>query len=143
MLGKPWEWVDIVKPPRQQTLQDTLTLDEFNLIMNQTRKLAYQTYFLVSYSMGLRLSEALHLRVPDIDGRMMRVHIRQAKGNKDRFVPLPLLTLKAMRRYWAMHRHPEILFPGTQQKSRNGRGDKALIYLSRYLYRGVISEPIT
>ncbi len=84
VLDKPWEWVDIVKPPKQQKLQDVLTLDEVNLILNRTQKLAYQTYFLVTYSMGLRLGEALQLQVADIDGRMMRVHLRQAKGNKDR-----------------------------------------------------------
>ncbi len=112
VLGRPWEWVDIVKPPRQQKLQDVLTLEEVNRLINRTHKLAYQTYFLVTYSLGLRLGEALQLQVADIDSHMMRVHIRQAKGNKDRFVPLPLLTLHALRRYWATHRHPQLLFPG-------------------------------
>jgi site-specific recombinase XerD len=30
----------------------------------------------------------------------------------NRFVPLPLATLKALRRYWLTHRHPEFIFPG-------------------------------
>lgn len=127
VLGKPWEWVDIVKPPKQQKLQDTLSLDEVNLILNRTHKLAYQTYFLATYSMGLRLGEALQLQVADIDGRMMRTHIRQAKGNKDRFVPLPLLTLKAMRRYWATHRHPQLLFPGNPSACHQGK----TVYMDR------------
>jgi integrase/recombinase XerD len=127
VLGKPWEWIDIVKPPRQHTLQDVLTLAEVNRIINHTHKLAYQTYFLVTYSLGLRLGEALHLQVADIDSHMMRVHIRQAKGNKDRFVPLPLLTLQALRRYWATHRHPQLLFPGNP----TGHPQEGPVYLDR------------
>lgn len=112
VLERPWVWINIVKPPRLQPLQDVLTQEEVAMIINQTYKLSYQVYFLTTYSLGLRLSESLNLKVADIDGHLMRVHIRQAKGNKDRFVPLPLLTYKALRRYWATHRHPELLFPG-------------------------------
>lgn len=112
VLERPWVWINIVKPPRLQPLQDVLTQEEVAMIINQPYKLSYQVYFLTTYSLGLRLSESLNLKVADIDGHLMRVHIRQAKGNKDRFVPLPLLTYKALRRYWATHRHPELLFPG-------------------------------
>ena len=41
----------------------------------------------------------------------MKVHIRQAKGKKDRYVTLPKATLVAMRLYWATHRHPHLIFP--------------------------------
>jgi len=44
--------------------------------------------------MGLRLGEGLNLQVGDIDATRMRVHIRNAKGNKDRLVPLPLLCMR-------------------------------------------------
>jgi integrase len=40
------------------------------------------------------------------------VHIRQGKGRKDRYVPLPERTLEQLRGYWSVHRHPEWLFPG-------------------------------
>ncbi len=41
----------------------------------------------------------------------MRVHIRHAKGNKDRWAVLPEVTLKVLRHYWKTHRHPQFLFP--------------------------------
>jgi len=112
ILDRPWTWVKIVKPPKLQPLQDVLSLSEMELIINHTYKLSYQVYFLTTYSLGLRLSETLNLTIADIDGHLMRVHIRRGKGNKDRFVPLPLLTYKALRQYWATHRHPRLLFPG-------------------------------
>lgn len=125
VLDRPWEWIDIVKPPRVQPLQDVLSIDEVELIINHTRKLSYQVYFLTTYSLGLRLSETLNLTTADIDGHLMRVHIRRAKGNKDRFIPLPLLTYKALRRYWATHHHPTLLFPGG--KPPHQRDDKVMV----------------
>ena len=114
VLDKPWEYVPIVKPPKVQTLQDVLSLDEIGRLISHTRKLSYQVYFLTTYSLGLRLSESLSLTIADVDSHLMRVHVRCGKGKKDRFVPLPLMTLKALRRYWATHRHPDLLFPGGQ-----------------------------
>jgi integrase/recombinase XerD len=39
------------------------------------------------------------------------VHIRDSKGNKDRYVPLPQATYLLLRRFWALHRNPSWLFP--------------------------------
>ncbi|MFV0276405.1 MAG: tyrosine-type recombinase/integrase [Parahaliea sp.] len=111
VLKKDWVWVDIVKPPRKKPLPDILTLKEIERLINGTRELRYQTFILVAFSMGLRLGEALNLRVGDIDGERMKVHIRQGKGCKDRFVTLPTISLQALRRYWASHRNPDLLFP--------------------------------
>ncbi|HQX92915.1 MAG TPA: tyrosine-type recombinase/integrase, partial [Thermomonas sp.] len=52
----------------------------------------------------------------DIDADRMQVHIRNAKGNRDRLVPLPVNTLNVLRRFWVVHRHPDLLFPSR----RNG-----------------------
>jgi integrase len=61
--------------------------------------------------LGLRLGEGLRLTVADIDAKRLRVHIRDAKGNKDRLVPLPVATLTCLRRFWQVHRNPVLLFP--------------------------------
>jgi site-specific recombinase XerD len=63
------------------------------------------------YSCGLRLQEALHLEVSDIDSQRMRIHVHRGKGAKDRFVPLPQATLKLLRPHWRAHRHPRLRFP--------------------------------
>jgi site-specific recombinase XerD len=68
-------------------------------------------FYFTLYSMGLRLSEGLALKVADIDAVRHRVHIRDSKGNRDRFVPLPQATLTVLRRFWQTHRNPELLFP--------------------------------
>ena len=63
---------------------------------------------------ALNLALARHL--PADVGRLllhkrMRVQVRDAKGNRDRLVPLPQATLAVLRRFWQTHRHPELLFP--------------------------------
>ncbi len=126
VLNRPWTWVNIVKPPKVQPLQDVLTQGEMEMIINQTRERRYQVYYLTTYSLGLRLSESLNLTIADIDRHLMRVHIRRAKNNKDRFVPLPLFTYRALRQYWACHRHPTLIFPGAKASFIPGKTDNVM-----------------
>ena len=111
ILKKDWQWIDIVKPPKVKTLPDILTPSEIERLIAATRKLRYRVFLLTTYSMGLRLEEALSLQIRDIDTERKLIHIRRGKGHKDRLVPLPDLTLKALRALWLKHRHPALLFP--------------------------------
>jgi len=111
VLDRDWQWVNIVKAPKVQSLPDILTLSEVEQLIGATNKLRYRTFLLTTYSMGLRLGEALALQVGDIDGKRKQVHIRRGKGHKDRFVPLPDLTYQALRALWCKHRNPCWLFP--------------------------------
>ncbi len=117
--------MDIVKPPQVKTLPDILTAGEVEMLIAATRKLRYRVFLLTTYSMGLRLGEALALQVGDIDAKRKRVHIRRGKGNKDRMVPLPNLTLTGLRELWKRHRHPSLLFPnpvGSPETIRKATG---------------------
>lgn len=69
--------------------------------------------------MGLRLGEGIRLTVGDIDSGNMRVYIHNAKGNKDRLVLLPENTLRILRRFWAVHRHPRFIFPNRKRGLKN------------------------
>ena len=110
-LEKDWDWVTIVKPPQIKNLPDILTVGEVEKLLNTVRKIRYRVFLFTTYSMGLRLGETLNLRVADIDGKTMRVHIRDGKGRKDRFVPLPQATLDALRAFWKTHQNPTMIFP--------------------------------
>lgn len=116
-LDKQWQWLDIVKPPQLTTLPDILSPAEVGLLISMTRQRRYQMFFYTLYSLGLRLGEGLSLTVADIDSAQQQVHIRNAKGGKDRLVPLPNRTLRALRAHWQSHHHPRLLFPGTRKGS--------------------------
>lgn len=111
VLRKPWVMPHLIKPPKSQRLPDIVTVDEAQQLFAATRTLSYRVFYFTLYSLGLRLGEGLALKVGDIDATRRRVHIRDAKGNRDRFVPLPDATLSALRQFWQIHRHPELLFP--------------------------------
>ena len=111
VLNKPWPVFRLIKPPKVQRLPDIVTVAEAGRLFTMTRTLSYRVFFFTLYSLGLRLGEGLRLTVADIDAQRLRVHIRDAKGNKDRLVPLPVATLNCLRRFWQVHRNPVLLFP--------------------------------
>lgn len=111
VLNKPWPVFKLIKPPRVQRLPDIVTVEEAGRLFTMTHTLSYRVLFFTLYSLGLRLGEGLRLTVADIDADRQRVHIRDAKGNKDRLVPLPAATLACLRRFWQVHRNPVLLFP--------------------------------
>ena len=122
VLHREWDWVEIVKPPTAKRLPDILSVDQVYQVITTVEKPRYQVCLLGIYSMGLRLGEGIGLHVEDIDSAAMRVHIRDGKGRKDRYVPLPQATLHALRRYWTSHRNPRLIFPnvnGGEQRLRN------------------------
>jgi site-specific recombinase XerD len=114
VLRKPWVAVDLIKPPKTHRLPDVLTVQEVQRLIQSTRTVSYRVFYFTLYSLGLRLGECLRLQVGDIDAQRGCVHIRRAKGNKDRFVPLPRATLLLLRRFWQLHRNPVLLFPDRQ-----------------------------
>ena len=92
VLRKPWVAPGLIKPPKAQRLPDIVTVEEAKRIFAATRVVSYRVFFFTLYSLGLRLGEGLRLQVGDIDAVRRRVHVRDAKGNRDRFVPLPQAT---------------------------------------------------
>lgn len=122
VLKKPWVAPGLIKPPRSQRLPDIVTVEETERIFQATQVLSYRVFFFTLYSLGLRLGEGLRLTVADIDGARQRVHIRDAKGNKDRLAPLPTATYQLLRRFWQRHQNPVLLFPNRHGGLAGARG---------------------
>ncbi len=130
VLEIEWQWLDIIKPPQVKSIPDILTPGEIERILAATKKMCYRVFLLTTYSMGLRLEEALSLQVGDIDGERKLVHVRRGKGHKDRMVPVPDRTLQALRVYWCEHRHPSMVFP-------NRKGSVATMQqATTHMYKG-------
>lgn len=108
---RDWPTLHQLRIPKQKTLPDVLTVEEVRRLIDAVRTPHNRTYFWTLYSLGLRMTEGLHLQPGDIDGARGLVHVHRGKGARDRFVPLPPRTLRMLREYWCMHRHPRWLFP--------------------------------
>lgn len=111
VLEREWEWIKIVKAPRIHTLPDVLSQAETLKLLGQVEIMRYRTFLITTYSMGLRISEALRIKPSDFCKDRMVLHIRNSKGNKDRLVPLPELTYYLLKQYWVKHKNGNLLFP--------------------------------
>lgn len=114
-LSRPWTAMEFVKPPREHKLPAVLAYDEVVEILGAVRIPRFRVCLTGIYSCGLRLTEGVNLRVEDIDSARMMVHVRDGKGGKARYVPLPDYTLAKFRDFWRTHRNPEFLFPAPER----------------------------
>jgi integrase/recombinase XerD len=112
-LRQPWPTLDLLRPRPTHKLPIVLSIDEVWRILVQLRLPSYRACLSTIYTCGLRLHEGASLQVSQIDSARMQLHIRDGKGNKDRYVPLPPRTLSLLRAQWLTHRNPVWLFPTT------------------------------
>lgn len=117
-LKRPWPPDLVVRPAKATKLPVVLSVGEVQQLLGCIRKPHYRVCLSTIYACGLRRSEGVSLQVADIDSERMMLHVRQGKGAKDRYIPLPESTLEMLRRHWTTHRHPDWLFPA---KPRGGK----------------------
>jgi integrase/recombinase XerD len=110
--------LELIRANPQFKLPVVLAAKEVRQVLGQVSALDHRVCLATIYSCGLRLGEGLNVQVPDIDAERMLLHV-SGKGNRDRYVPLPLRTLELLRQLWKTHRHPDFLFPA---KGHAGHG---------------------
>ena len=74
--------------------------------------LKHRTVLMLLFGTGVRISEALALRVGDVDSQRMVIHVRGGKAGKDRYLPLAESLLEQLCVYWLVHRPSGFLLPG-------------------------------
>jgi integrase/recombinase XerD len=117
-----WNIFNDIKWKREEKLPVILSLQEVKKIIYALPTQQSHTFYLTLYSMGLRLREATTLQVGDILSDRGLVHIRGGKGGLDRTVPLPKITLHAMREYYKTHRNPKWIFPALGHNNGKNAG---------------------
>lgn len=103
-------------PRREQHLPDILSQNEIRRLFAACTNLKHRAILFLFYSTGMRESEVINLEIRDIDSDRMEIHLRQAKGKKDRIVPLSAPTLNALRQYFKSERPRRYLFNGQQRE---------------------------
>lgn len=111
VLHRPWPTLDLVRPPKPRTLPTVLSRDEVQTLLHLVRLPHYRSCLTTIYACGLRISEGIRLEVSQIDSARMVLTVRDAKGHKDRAIPLPAALLAVLRAQWCTHHHPRWLFP--------------------------------
>jgi len=115
-LKREWIIFNLVRPQKRKKLPVVLSVEETKHLLSLVRMPKARMALTVIYACGLRLNEGLHLRLQDIDSTRMLIWIRNGKGGKDRYVPLPKRLLVMLRAYWTLHKPTSYFF---FQKDKN------------------------
>jgi len=127
VVKRDWHILSILRAETEKRLPTILSQEEVWQVFRCIKKMHNIAFATTVYTCGLRLHEALSLEVTDIDGERKLIHVHRGKGARDRYVPLPEATLALLRRYWASHRNPCLLFPA------RGQGDKLAPTATRHM----------
>jgi len=117
-----WSLFDLVRCPDRSKLPAVLTREEVQRLLGVVQERRFSVVLRLIYACGLRIGEAVDLEIRDIQRNGTVVFVREAKGGKDRYVPLPAKLLVDLRRWWKEHRHPRLLFPGVGRGWREHGG---------------------
>jgi integron integrase len=90
-------WLENLTPAKKSNhVPVVLTKDEVKAIISQLKGINWVIANLL-YGAGLRLNEALRLRVKDLDFGFRQITVRDGKGGKDRFTILPNLLAEPLQ----------------------------------------------
>lgn len=113
VLGRNWDSFRIPASRKERKLPLVLSRQEVRTIIDAIENFKHKVIIMTIYSAGLRLGEATHLKVTDIDSKRMQIRVNQGKGKKDRYTLLSATLLKDLRDYCRGYRPTIWLFPGS------------------------------
>lgn len=111
-LGMEWDPKRIPRSKKSKKLPYVLDVTEINALFDVVNNIKHKAILMTIYGAGLRVSEATHLKLIDIDSKTMQIRINQAKGKKDRYTILSEINLGILRDYWKIYRPGDWLFYG-------------------------------
>lgn len=87
-LNKKYDKVSFKRPRKEKKLPRVIDTNTIKYKLSKIDNLKHKTILTITYSVGLRVSEVINLKIEDIDFSQMIIYIKNAKGKKDRIVPL-------------------------------------------------------
>jgi len=118
-LGRPEMVAFLTFPSTPRKLAPVLSVEEVERVLGALEMVKYRVLFTTMYAAGLRITEVCQLKTTDIDAERGVIHVRCAKGKKERLVMLPPRLLTVLRAYWVQERPPKPwLFVSTRDPSK-------------------------
>jgi site-specific recombinase XerD len=112
VLDGPEVVEDIRCPRPERRLPVVLSFGEVQRFFAAVASFKHRMILMTAYAAGLRIAEATHLKVSDIDSERMVIRVCQGKRKKDRYTILSPVLLQMLRHYWVAARPISYLFPG-------------------------------
>ena len=121
-LHKDWSLTEVIPTPKKpQKLPIVPSPEEVLQFLGCIWNIKHRTILTICYAAGLRVSEAIRLKVTDIDSKRMVIRVEQGKGRIDRYVMLSPKLLQILRDWWRVDRPKQWLFPGDQVGNHVGK----------------------
>jgi integrase/recombinase XerD len=113
MYNREIDFSTLAARPVSRSIPVILSKQEVKRILNVLKNKKHAAMLTTIYALGLRSSELIHLKIVDMDGQRNQVHIKTAKGKKDRVVPFPESLKIHLRNYIKEYQPKEYLFEGS------------------------------
>lgn len=121
VLKREMDFDFFIKMKKPNTLPNVLTVEDVKKILDAIDNLKHKAIISTIYSCGLRISEAVNLKVSDIDSSAMTVKVVNAKGKSDRYVMLSQKLLELLRKYFKEYQPKSQLFVGQSGEDYSAR----------------------
>ena len=118
----------IERPRNEKKLPKIIDGEFIKSQLSKIQNLKHKTILTLTYSAGLRVSEIVNLKIEDIDSKRMLIHIKNAKGKKDRYVPLSQNVLELLRNYYLKYKPKTYLFNGQNNSPQYSVGSCQRIF---------------
>lgn len=112
MVKQPRKFAYIKYARKEKRLPHVIDKKHLIDCISKIKNLKHKAILSLAFSTGMRVSEVCNLRVKDLDSSRMLITIRQAKGKKDRIVPMSEGVLRLLRQYFRRYRPNNFLFNG-------------------------------
>lgn len=141
VMNMPNHLSGIAIPKQEKFVPSILNTQEIGRLLAAIPNTKQRACITLIYSCGLRIGEAVNIKVADIDGPALQLHIRQAKGAKDRIVPIPEQTLALLRQYYQEYKPTEYLFAGQIHARYDVRSIQQVFHRAKHA--AGIKKPVT
>lgn len=105
--------LDLPNPKKNSTMPEILTIEEIRKLIESTSNIKHRLIIKLLYGGGLRVSEIVNLKKEDLNFEEGLIHIKLAKGKKDRFVKIPESLIEELQDYCKIN-ESKILFPSNR-----------------------------
>lgn len=103
-LAKKYDKVSFKRPKKEKKLPRVIDGELIKNKLQNIDNLKHKTILTLTYSVGLRISEVVNIKIENVDSDRMIIHVKNAKDRKDRIVPLSKYALKLLRYYYKEYR---------------------------------------
>ena len=103
---------DIPRPRKHLQLPKVISEEKILKGLMRIENIKHKAMLSLIYGCGLRRSELLDLKIKDLDGARKVIHIKKAKGNKDRIVPFGEKLRNLLVGYYQQYKPIVYLFEG-------------------------------